>query len=556
MNTDAPPKNCVKCGALIPLDAPSGGCPACIFKGLLADEPDGSEMAVLTLRDLSPVGSTLRQIGDYELIEIIAHGGMGVVYKARQKKLNRTVALKLLLGGGHASDEFKKRFRREAELAAQLQHPNIVQIFEAGEHEGQPFYSMEYIAGRDLLDLTKTGPLSPDTASLYLATIAKAVHHAHLAGVLHRDLKPSNLLLGDDGRLMVTDFGLARRFDDTTNLTLTGTTLGTPGYQPPEQISGRHGAATIQSDIYSLGAVLYHLLTGRSPFESEKLADLLLQVLNEKPKEPSSLNPSIPPYLENICLRCLAKNPADRFRTALELAEALAIPSAEVRGARRVRTVARWLVRHRWRVLGAVLVLAAACLVPAAIRWQGASRTHRQIFEGNSFFPRCLQISSVAHGVKDGEDRLVNSNGSLIACFIYRKGVPLSETCYYPGGNLFEENAFVDGLRSGVETRYYPDGKVLMRSPYVGGQLNGTAESYYPDGTIYGDSQWSNGKLNGVGTTYLPDGRVSFLQYCTDGQVAGDKTVNEPSAEQRQLMQKVTDLMTAQLRDYWPNAIP
>ena len=192
-------KACLKCGAEIPQGMPPGACPRCLLGELLTPNGATAELDQLSLCDLPQPGSKIAYIGDYELLEVIAHGGMGVVYKARQKSLNRIVALKLLLGGAHASQDFKRRFRQEAELAARLHHPNIIPIYECGEHEGQPYFSMEYVAGSDLASVLRGKPLEANLASEYVRAAAEAVHYAHLQGVLHRDLKPSNLLLGVDG---------------------------------------------------------------------------------------------------------------------------------------------------------------------------------------------------------------------------------------------------------------------------------------------------------------------------------------------------------------------
>jgi WD40 repeat protein/predicted Ser/Thr protein kinase len=262
-------------------------------------------------------------VGDYELLELIARGGMGVVYKARQRSLNRVVALKLLLGGAHASPEYKQRFRIEAQAAAQLQHAGIVPIYEVGEHGGQPYFSMEYVAGRDLAALVRENPLAPARAARYLKVAAEAIHYAHSQGVLHRDLKPSNILIGPDDRPRITDFGLAKQTGTDSDLTLTGQTLGTPGYLPPEQASRRFGVVGPSSDVYALGAVFYHLLTGRPPFLAGSLAETLQQVLEMEPVAPRQLNPAVPRDLEVICLCCLAKEQTRRYATAQLLADDL-----------------------------------------------------------------------------------------------------------------------------------------------------------------------------------------------------------------------------------------
>jgi len=248
---------------------------------------------------------------------------MGIVYKARQKSLDRIVALKMLLFGPQASPEFAKRFRAEAVLAASLQHPNIVAIHEVGAHEGQQFFVMDYVAGPSLAHLVGHEPLPARRAAGYLKTVAEAIHYAHERGILHRDLKPSNVLIDANDQPRVTDFGLARRFKGDSQVTLTGQVLGSPNYIPPEQALGKRGKVSRQSDVYALGAMLYHLLTGRPPFQGETLTDTLHQALNTEPLTPRLLNPSIPGELETICLKCLEKEPGRRYPTAQALADDL-----------------------------------------------------------------------------------------------------------------------------------------------------------------------------------------------------------------------------------------
>jgi WD40 repeat protein len=270
----------------------------------------------------------IRYFADYELLEEIGRGGMGVVYKARQLSLDRIVAVKMILAGRFAKPEDVERFRAEAKAAAKLQHPGIVAIHEVGEHEGQEYYSMDYVQGQCLADLN--GPLHANRAALYLQSIAQAVQYSHAHGVLHRDLKPSNILidLGDHPR--VTDFGLAKRLADNStfdirhsSLTLSGQVLGSPNFMPPEQAAGRGAKVGPYSDVYSLGAILYHLLTDRPPFVAETVAETLLQVATVDPLAPRVLNPSVPRDLETICLKCLEKPPAKRYPTAQSLADEL-----------------------------------------------------------------------------------------------------------------------------------------------------------------------------------------------------------------------------------------
>jgi len=272
-----------------------------------------------------------RRMGDYELINELGRGGMGVVYRARQLSLGRTVALKMILRGELASPVEISRFRAEAEAAARLDHPHIVSIFEVGEHDNQPYFSMQYVQGTTLAQRLLDGPLPPAEAAKLLIPVCRAVAAAHRAGVLHRDLKPSNVLIDGSGRPYVTDFGLAKQFgtqaegNPTTDgsVTHSGAILGTPGYMAPEQAAGQRGSIGPTTDVYSLGAVLYAMLTGRAPFQAASPVDTLLLVLEQDPPLPRILNPQADPDLELITLKALQK-PADlRYATADALADDL-----------------------------------------------------------------------------------------------------------------------------------------------------------------------------------------------------------------------------------------
>src|SRR5262245_2584644 len=265
---------------------------------------------------------TVRYFGDYELLRVLARGGMGIVYEARQVNLNRVVALKMILAGHFASDADVKRFYLEAEAAARLDHSGIVPIFEVGQHEGRHFYSMGFVDGQSLAQKVAGGPLPPRDAAALIREVAEAVQYAHDHRVVHRDLKPANVLLDARGRPRVTDFGLAKKLEGDSGLTVSGQVVGTPSYMPPEQASGRSDVGPL-ADVYSMGAVLYHLLTGRPPFQSAGVMDTLKQVLEREPVSPRQLNASLPRDLETICLKCLQKDPARRYDSARALGEDL-----------------------------------------------------------------------------------------------------------------------------------------------------------------------------------------------------------------------------------------
>lgn len=252
---------------------------------------------------------------------------MGVVYKARQKSLHRLVAIKMLLAGPFASPEYLARFRAEAETAARLRHPNIVSIIEVGQHEGLPYFSMDYVDGPNLTELVQDGPLEPKRAAACLQTPASTIHHAHTLGVLHRDLKPANVLLDMFEQPRVTDLRLAKQLADsdlsTVNpqLTLTGQMPGSPAFMAPEQAASATSRIAAASDLYSLGAILYWLLTCRPPHLCASLADTVRAVKEDEPVRPRELNRAIPLDLETICLKCLQKEPSKRYATAEDLAE-------------------------------------------------------------------------------------------------------------------------------------------------------------------------------------------------------------------------------------------
>ena len=364
-------QTCAACGTPLGDNASEGLCPRCLLQVSFSTDlgetkvESGDEAAVQ-----HPASGIQNQFplrfGDYELLDEIARGGMGIVYKARQRSLGRIVAIKLLLFGPLSSPEFVRRFRGEAAAAGCLQHPNIVRIHEVGMHAGQHYIAMDFIEGRSLSKLAANQPLPPRQAARYLKTVAEAIHYAHGRGIIHRDLKPSNVIVDQNDEPHVTDFGLAKRLvvppsggpgderggsderpltrpsdslspprgegrgegssatsEEFDSLTLTGQVLGSPNFMPPEQASGQRGKVSKLSDVYSLGALLYHLLTGRPPFVGETMAATIHQVLTTDPASPRLLNPAVPADLETICLKCLEKEPFRRYPSAQAIAEEL-----------------------------------------------------------------------------------------------------------------------------------------------------------------------------------------------------------------------------------------
>lgn len=267
--------------------------------------------------------STPGTVAGYEILDVLGRGGMGVVYKAKENKLGRIVALKMLLSGGHAGAEELARFRAEAEAVARFQHPHIVQIYQIGDEGGHPFFTMEFVQGGSLSKKLSDGKMTWPQAAELVEKIARAIHYAHQRGVVHRDLKPGNILMDGDDTPKITDFGLAKLMDDDSGQTRDGQVLGTPNYMAPEQAEGRINDIGTATDVYAVGAILFDILTGKPPFKGETPFDTIIKVRYEEAIAPSKLNPSVPPDLETICLKCLAKDPPRRYESANALADDL-----------------------------------------------------------------------------------------------------------------------------------------------------------------------------------------------------------------------------------------
>ncbi len=339
-------KKCRACGVDVQQNAPFGHCPKCLLElgfGKVPNDTPGSADDFAFDSSQSESG-IVRQFGDYELLECIGHGGMGIVYKARQVSLNRTVALKMIRAGTHAPPAAVQRFQIEAEAAAKLDHPNIVPIHQIGIYHGQHFFSMKFVEGRNLAQEMSArdgssheagiGRVADGTPSMksavrqqqtaaarLMATIARSVHYAHQHGVLHRDLKPSNILLDPGGHPYLTDFGLAKILEHDVGVSGSKDVFGTLSYMSPEQAAGAR--MTTATDVYSLGGILYELLTGRPPFLGATYAEIFQQLAEREPSHPCSVNPRLDRDLATICLRCLEKDPLRRYRSAGDMADDL-----------------------------------------------------------------------------------------------------------------------------------------------------------------------------------------------------------------------------------------
>jgi serine/threonine-protein kinase len=347
--------------------------------------PDAAAPPAVPNEGVPSATAALPDVRGYAVEGLLGHGGMGVVYKARHLRLNRPVALKMLLAGIHARPQELERFLREAEAAAGLRHPNIVQVHDVGDVDGRPYFTMEFVAGGSLTQRLAGTPLPPRRAAALLVTVAEAIHVAHQHGIVHRDLKPSNILLTPDGTPKITDFGLARRLEGGDGLTLSGAVVGTPGYMAPEQARGDTRAVGPAADVYALGTILYECLTGRPPFKAATAAETVQQVISQDPVPPSRLNLKLPRDLETICLKCLQKDPGRRYPTAADVAAEverfLKHEPIQARPPGRWERCLRWVRRRpaAAALLAAVGLLLAAGAVSAwsLYQQQSAARARR-----------------------------------------------------------------------------------------------------------------------------------------------------------------------------------
>src|SRR5256886_6393899 len=367
---------CRKCGATVPPDSPEESCGACLLEMALgSDEAEREEGGSASPKTINPFGervppsALLMDFGDYELLEEVGRGGQGVVFRARQKSLNRIVALKVISLGQWASKAHLKRFRLEAEAAARLEHPGIVPIHDVGERDGSCYFSMKFVEGGELDEVVRRTPMSIRQAVELIAKVVRTVHHAHEHGILHRDIKPGNILLDQKGEPHLTDFGLARLVETESTVTRTMEVLGTPSYMAPEQAVGNNAAVSSVTDVYGLGAVLYQLLTGYPPFAGGTTFETVRLVLDTNPRKPRLWNSKLDRDLETICLKCLEKDPKRRYASAVALADDLErwLKHEPIR-ARRTGLITRgrkWVRRNPTSALLAASLIALA----AAAGW-------------------------------------------------------------------------------------------------------------------------------------------------------------------------------------------
>src|SRR5436309_2514382 len=395
---------CRNCGAKIFPDAPEGLCTGCVLEAAIGvavaggDDPGrpASAMPATTPDDVAPASQKtvraaelLGELGDYELLEEISRDGQGVVFRARQKSLNRTVALKVISLGQWASKAHLKRFRLEAEAAAYLEHPGIVPIHEVGERDGQCYFSMKFVEGGQLDEVVRRAPMSIRQGAELIAKVARTVHYAHEHGILHRDIKPGNILLDAKGEPHLTDFGLARLVESESSVTHTLEVLGTPSYMAPEQAAGNNAGLSSATDVYGVGAVFYQLLTGHPPFAGGTTFETVRLVLDTEPRQPRLWNPKVDRDLSTICLKCLEKDPKRRYSSALALAEDLErwLRHEPIR-ARHTGVFTRgkkWLRRNPTTALLFALSLAFAATVGVMI-WK-SEFVHRPVTTGIAVLP-------------------------------------------------------------------------------------------------------------------------------------------------------------------------
>ena len=460
-------------------------------------------------------------MGDYELLDELARGGMGVVYRARHLRLDRIVALKMILSGGQASSEERRRFSNESAAAARLQHPAIVPIYEVGLHEDQPFLAMAFIDGSNLRERLSCGSIPPSDAARLVRILADAVHYAHSQGVVHRDLKPANILLDADGHPHITDFGLAKQSAFDGELTDVGQIIGTPAYMSPEQATGKSEQVGPAADVYSLGAILYHALTGRPPFQAATAPDLIAQVRDDEPAALRRLNHFVPRDLEVICLKCLRKEPLQRYASAQRLAADLRSYEEgrpiEARPISRSERVWRICVRNPWltgttavavvSLLGGTLL--AILLAREALRARGVAER-------------------AAESATRERDR-ANQNATTASQNAYAANMRLAQTSWQ-AGDLRRTRSLLDAVATGSagmrgwEWEYQrqllqPATRRLEEDPGVVFALEWSPEgSRIAAGTVLGVGLWDS---DGKAIAKIPVGNdlISGVAFAHDGGI-------------------------------------
>jgi serine/threonine protein kinase/tetratricopeptide (TPR) repeat protein len=493
MATGAAHKICESCGATLHGESPAGLCPACLLTTAI-EEGDLEEFIS---------GS---RIQDYELLNEVARGGMGIVYRARQRVPPRIVALKMILPANVGSADALKRFRAEAEAAASLEHEGILPIYAVGEHDGAPFYSMKFAEGGTLAGGVSEYRLKPREAAALIATVTRAVAFAHEHGILHRDLKPANVLFDGSGKPYVSDFGLAKWLARESDLTQTFAVLGTPFYMAPEQAISSH-MVTASADVYSLGAILYHLLTGNPPFTGDTPMEVLHRAENQPVARPRLTNRSIPPDLETICLKCLEKDPKRRYPAAAGLAEDLE----------------RWLKHEPIRAK-------RSGFLTHARRWAQRNPT-------SALLTACLVVLAVASGWVVWKSELIHSPLTTGIAVLPFQNL----------GDQKEDSSFVDGVQDDILTKLakIADLKVISRTSvmdYRGKRNvrqigNDLRVSHVLEGSVR--KAGTNLRLNAQLIDTRTDTHVWAEQY--------DRDLNDLFAVQAEIAQKVAEQVHAKL---------
>ncbi len=461
-------------------------------------------------------GSGARLIGDYELLEEIARGGMGIVYKARQRSLNRLVALKMILTSRRASRDDVLRFRNEAEAVANLDHPHIIPIYEVGEHLGRGYFAMKLVDGGSLAGRLDAFATNPRATAETMAVVARAVHHAHQRGVLHRDLKPSNILIDVDGKPYVSDFGLAKRLEEDPELTLSGAILGSPPYMAAEQAVGRKGTVTTATDVYGLGAIFYTLMTGHPPFQGDSILETIFQVKEGAPRPPSETNRAVDRELETICLKCLSKDPQRRYASALAMAEDLerwlAGEPIAARPVGRGERAWRWCRRNP-AMAGAVATALTALVAVALISVVYATRVTalaKQLRHSLSESNRLLAVRNFDHGQSAFENDEIG-RGLLWMVQSWRSAIEAGDPAWQHAAraNLCAWQVHYPGLK----------GILSHPAPIEGAAFSSDGRLVITGGDDHTAQIWDPASSQRIGNPLRHEGEVIAVAFSADGKM-------------------------------------